>query len=153
VIRPATEADVGAIAALERTLFGADAWTREQITQELAGAGREVLVATGSADDPPEGLTGYVATMLIADVIDLQRIAVRPELQRRGLASALVAEALKRPAERMLLEVAETNEAARAFYATVGFVEIGRRRHYYSDGSDALVLERTSPDTKVCTTE
>jgi len=47
-------------------------------------------------------------------------------------------------AERMFLEVAEGNVAARALYARAGFSEAGRRRGYYSrnDGSreDALVL-------------
>ena len=42
----------------------------------------------------------------------------------------------------MLLEVAESNAAARAFYAKAGFVEIHRRPNYYRDGSAALVLER-----------
>ena len=44
MIRPATTSDVGAIAGLERILFGADAWTEAQITEELVGAGRQVLV-------------------------------------------------------------------------------------------------------------
>jgi ribosomal-protein-alanine N-acetyltransferase len=135
VIRLATTDDIGAIAELELVLFGADAWSEHQVAEELAGVGREVLVEDGET-----GLLGYVVTMLVGDVADLQRIGVRPEQRRRGLASALLAEALR--GSRMLLEVAETNEAARAFYATAGFVEIDRRRHYYRDGSDALVLER-----------
>jgi ribosomal-protein-alanine N-acetyltransferase len=47
-------------------------------------------------------------------------------------------------AERMFLEVAEDNAAARALYARAGFAEAGRRRGYYArpDGpaADALVL-------------
>ena len=88
------------------------------------------------------GISGYVVTRLVDDVADLQRIGVHPDAQRHGLASALLAEAMKRPAARMLLEVAESNAAARAFYARAGFVEIHRRPNYYRDGSDALVLER-----------
>jgi ribosomal-protein-alanine N-acetyltransferase len=135
VIRPATTDDIGAIAELELTLFGADAWSAQQIAEELAGAGREVLVEAGET-----GLLGYVVTMLVGDVADLQRIGVRPQQQRQGLATALLAEALR--GSRMLLEVAEANTAARALYAGAGFVEIDRRRRYYRDGSDALVLER-----------
>ena len=40
----------------------------------------------------------------------------------------------------MLLEVAAGNEAALAFYAAEGFTEIDRRRRYYRDGTDAVVL-------------
>jgi ribosomal-protein-alanine N-acetyltransferase len=42
----------------------------------------------------------------------------------------------------MFLEVSEANGAARALYAAAGFEEAGRRRRYYADGSDALVLRR-----------
>jgi ribosomal-protein-alanine N-acetyltransferase len=45
-------------------------------------------------------------------------------------------------ARDMHLEVSETNEAARALYAGAGFAVSGRRRGYYADGSDALVLRR-----------
>jgi ribosomal-protein-alanine N-acetyltransferase len=41
----------------------------------------------------------------------------------------------------VLLEVSETNAGARAFYAAHGAVELDRRRRYYRDGSDALVLQ------------
>ena len=40
----------------------------------------------------------------------------------------------------MFLEVATGNAAALALYRREGFVEVGRRRRYYADASDALVL-------------
>ena len=145
MIRPATTSDVGTIAHLERILFGADAWTEAQITEELVGPGRQALVIAApdalSGTGERDGIAGYVVTRLVDDVADLQRIGVHPDAQRHGLASALLAEAVKRPAARMLLEVAESNAAARSFYAKAGFVEIHRRANYYRDGSDALVLE------------
>ena len=45
----------------------------------------------------------------------------------------------------MLLEVAESNVGARAFYAAHEYAEISRRRGYYADGDDALVLARAVP--------
>jgi ribosomal-protein-alanine N-acetyltransferase len=53
---------------------------------------------------------------------------------------ALMADAARRGAREMFLEVAEGNAAARALYAGLGAAEAGRRRRYYPDGSDALVL-------------
>jgi len=135
VIRPATLDDVPALVALERLLFGADAWSEAQVREELRGPGREVLVAE---DESP---VGYVVTLLVGKVADLQRIGVHPERQRQGLAAALLAKAVERPAERMLLEVSEDNEAALAFYAQRGFVEIGRRPGYYRSGAAAIVME------------
>ena len=41
------------------------------------------------------------------------------------------------------LEVRPSNEAARAFYAKLGFKTIGTRLKYYTDtGEDALVLKK-----------
>ncbi len=43
--------------------------------------------------------------------------------------------------DRVLLEVRADNGPALAFYARAGFAEIDRRRRYYRDGTDAIVLE------------
>jgi ribosomal-protein-alanine N-acetyltransferase len=51
-------------------------------------------------------------------------------------------EAQYREAEVMFLEVSTTNTAARALYGQAGFAQVGLRRQYYADGSDALVLSR-----------
>lgn len=143
VIRPATTDDVPGLVALEGLLFGADAWSEAQVREELTGPGREVLVAA----EPDEGPIGYVVTLVVDEVADLQRIGVHPERQRQGLAAALLDAALasQRPASRMLLEVSERNEPALAFYARAGFAEIGRRPRYYRDGAAAVVMERVLP--------
>jgi ribosomal-protein-alanine N-acetyltransferase len=59
-----------------------------------------------------------------------------------ALLQAAMRQAAARQAEVMFLEVAESNAAAQALYMAAGFAEVGRRRHYYSDGTDALVLSR-----------
>ena len=135
-VRPATAADVEAVAVLDRDLFGPDAWTEAQVAEELLGADRRAWVA----GEPPHG---YVVTRTVGDVTDLHRIAVHPDHRRRGLARRLLAAAASPSAgHRTLLEVSARNTGAVAFYAAAGFVEIGRRRGYYRDGSDALVMQR-----------
>jgi ribosomal protein S18 acetylase RimI-like enzyme len=136
VIRAATPDDLPALVDLERDAFAADAWDEVALRAELDGPGRRFVVA----DD----LTGYAVSMTLGDVVDLQRIAVRPDRRRCGLATALLEDLLVHagPADRMLLEVGERNTAAIAFYAAHGFERIGVRRRYYRDGSDALVLQR-----------
>jgi ribosomal-protein-alanine N-acetyltransferase len=53
---------------------------------------------------------------------------------------ALMAESARRGAGELFLEVSAQNSAARALYGALGATEAGRRRRYYPDGSDALVL-------------
>ncbi len=136
MIRGATADDAAGIARLELALFDVDAWSAEQVGDELTGPGRAAWVAV---DGP---VVGYAVTLLVDDVVDLLRIAVDPGHRRRGLAGQLLAAALSRPASRMLLEVSASNTDALAFYAAYGFEEIHRRARYYRDGTDALVLQR-----------
>ena len=91
---------------------------------------------------------GFILIRVVADEAEILTLAVRPAARRSGLGGRLVEAAVIRAAafgaERMVLEVAEDNVAARALYARAGFVEAGRRRGYYArlDGSceDALIL-------------
>ena len=78
---------------------------------------------------------------------ELETIVVAAESQRRGIAGLLFQELIAELAERQIfevtLEVRESNEVARAFYRSLGFVESGRRRAYYAcPQEDALLLRR-----------
>ncbi len=138
-LRPATSDDAGAVAALESDVFGADAWSARTVAETLVS--RTVLVAG------QEGvLDGYLVLRTVDGVADLERIAVRPGRRRAGLATSLLAEGRAAAgAERVLLEVRADNEAAIGFYRQAGFEEIDRRRRYYRDGTDAIVLELAPP--------
>lgn len=142
-VRTATRSDVVAIAALEEAAFGpAEAWSEGAVLAEVEGDHRIVLAAAGES-----GPDGWVSVHVVHDVADLTRIAVRPRCRRGGLARRLLHTvddlARERGARRMLLEVAEDNRAALGLYETHGFEAIARRRGYYADGSDAIVMERT----------
>ncbi len=71
-------------------------------------------------------------------------MAVVPTVRRTGLGFSLLAAAIELAtslgARAFFLEVSVTNIAARALYTKAGFIQAGRRRRYYSDASDALVL-------------
>lgn len=89
---------------------------------------------------------GFVLARVVADEAEILTLAVVPEARRQGhgavLLAAAMAGAAARGARAMFLEVADSNEAARALYARAGFAPVGRRRRYYPDGGDALVLRR-----------
>ena len=140
MIRPVTRGDADAIVAIEREAFGDDAWSEALVDLELTAPGRVVV-----AVEQDDALVGYASAAVIADVADLTRIAVRPAARRSGMARALLGSLLElaaeRGAERMMLEVADTNEPALGFYVASGFAEIARRRDYYGRGVDAVVME------------
>ena len=86
----------------------------------------------------------------IVEIADFRRMdvaahhAVDPAFRGRGIARILMAEVLDRArlsrSEEVYLEVRPSNTAARQLYESLGFRQVERRRDYYSDGEDALVL-------------
>lgn len=138
MIRRGTEADVPGLVALEAELFGVAAWTERLVREEVERV--SLLLADGEGGTP----SGYLVTRTAGDVADLLRIGVRPDHQRRGLGGILLRAALEEAAgaERMMLEVSDRNDAAVALYRGHGFEVVDRRRRYYPDGSDALVMSR-----------
>ena len=142
-VRPATADDVADIAASELTNLGTDAWSAALVEQGVAGGLPTIHYLVAEVDG---AVVGHAVASLVADVAELQRIAVDPDHRRHGLASALLGgvldEAKARGAERLLLEVREDNDAAIAFYARRGFAEIDRRPRYYRDGATAVVMQR-----------
>jgi [ribosomal protein S18]-alanine N-acetyltransferase len=145
-VRGAATADVEAVAEIERTVFGPDAWTPAVVAEELTGHRRWARVVC----EGDGRVVGYVVTATSGDVVDLHRIAVVPPLRRHGVARRLLAQARAAAAEagaaRMLLEVSSANEGALAFYVAHGFEEVHHRPRYYRDGSDALVLAVPLPE-------
>ena len=89
---------------------------------------------------------GMVLGRVAADEAEILTLAVAPPARRQGRGRALLeaafAEMAARAAAKVFLEVSTANTGARALYAAVGFTEVGRRRRYYHDGADALLMRR-----------
>lgn len=90
---------------------------------------------------------GFLMAQVVAGEAELLTLAVDPSARRQGIGRSLVQgfldEARARGADLAVLEVAESNEAARALYAGMGFVETGRRRGYYRSAGrveDAILM-------------
>lgn len=93
---------------------------------------------------------GFAIGRLAGPEAELLTLAVRLDARRRGTGRALVAafeaQARAQGAAEAFLEVAQSNTAARALYAGVGYAVVGERRGYVvgRDGTavDALVLRK-----------
>jgi ribosomal-protein-alanine N-acetyltransferase len=139
---PAGAESVSLLAELHRLAFPAgEAWGAEAIAVMLALPGSFALCAVADRGAEPDG---FVLARAVADEAEILTLAVAPARRRRGIGTALlrgaIGEAARRGVRTLFLEVAEANEAARALYAAAGFAGCGRRRRYYADGGDALVL-------------
>jgi ribosomal-protein-alanine N-acetyltransferase len=144
-LRAMRSSDVDVVIPFEQELFAGDPpWAAEQFRSELAGVPhtRWYVVAEKAGE-----VVGYAGLFNSGDTADVQTLAVIPGWQRQGvgtaLLDALVAEARRRGAHELLLDVREDNAPALAFYARHGFEQLGKRRGYYANGRiDGLVLHR-----------
>ena len=136
VVRPLTHADLPVLDRFERELFGAGAWSRAVLAEELEGPGRWYV----GVQDPATGaLVGYAG--LWFDGVDAQvmTIGTTTGRQRRGVGAVLLAALLARAREvgaaHVYLEVRVDNDPALRLYERAGFVRMGRRRGYYQPES------------------
>jgi [ribosomal protein S18]-alanine N-acetyltransferase len=144
-LRVMTRADLDAVLALEYALFGEEAWSRQMLEGELAQqpASRYYLVATAVG-----AITGYAGLLAAGTQADVLTLAVAADHWGRGIGSALLgallAEAARRGATEVFLEVRTDNVRAQALYARHDFSRVGIRKGYYQpSGADALVMRRS----------
>ena len=80
-------------------------------------------------------------------VCELNNIAVLPQYRRRGVGNALLLAlgqgARDKDCAVIQLEVRRSNQTALDFYRENGFVQVGRRKNYYTAPiEDALLLDK-----------
>lgn len=88
---------------------------------------------------------GYICPMLVLDEGHILDVAVHSNYRGKGIGRMLVERVLhdcsERGAEFVSLEVRQSNESAIGLYRQLGFLETGRRKAYYENGEDALLME------------
>jgi [ribosomal protein S18]-alanine N-acetyltransferase len=144
VIVAMTRKHVDALMPHEREMFGTEAWSRASYLAELADKRNRYYVA---AEGPDGELLGWAGVLVIADAAEIMTVGVVPGARRAGtgrrMLDVLLAEAVRRGANEVFLEVRADNEGARALYRGAGFDEIGVRRGYYAGGTvDAVTMRK-----------
>lgn len=133
--------DLSAIEAIEQQAYPTP-WSRSMFASELA---KPTSICLGAFEG--QDLVGYVINSRYVDAWHVMNVAVAPEHQRRGVASALLERLfeLTRDDERRgyTLEVRVSNEDAIRLYEKLGFESRGIRRGYYTDNrEDAVIMWR-----------
>ncbi len=137
-VRRASLADAAEVAALDAVIFGAAGYSVASWRDEIANPSGQVFLCGNSGTH-----TAFLSILRAGDELEIRKIGVLPEMRRHGIAQDLLTKVLadeKNP--RCIIDVSEHNAAAIAFYRKLGFQELMRRRKYYSDGADAIVMQR-----------
>lgn len=116
-------------------------WTEEHFQYEIDSPFGHPMVAL--ADDGT--LAGYLCLKLVLDEAEILDVAVKYSHRGKGIGRLLVQWALdfsrEHGASLLFLEVRAGNAEAIALYRSLGFKESGRRKNYYDNGEDAILME------------
>jgi ribosomal-protein-alanine acetyltransferase len=89
---------------------------------------------------------GFLVAHRMNDECELENLVVSAEARRQGFGTLLLTQLLaylrETHANRVFLEVRESNHTARAFYEKCGFERAGLRKNYYSNPEENAVLYR-----------
>ena len=148
VIEPATVEALPDILKIEEACFSAP-WTRRMLEAELSGnpfANFLVAKRILPGDVDSVSIIGYLCFWVVFEEVRLMNLAVIESMRRKGIARALVLQALEvglvEAAMRAVLEVRASNHAAHALYRNLGFRDVTTRPTYYTNPiEDALLME------------
>ena len=134
------EDDLDAVLEIESSSFSRP-WTRVHFLDEIQSPfGRSTVAIT------PEGaIAGYICVKQVLDEAEILDVAVSGSMRGRGIGRFLVESALEECRNsgggHVSLEVRVGNEEAITLYRKIGFRETGRRKQYYDNGEDAILMQ------------
>lgn len=135
---PMDKSHLKEVAELDKALFTRP-WSADSWEAELYNTTVSLVVA-----ETEEGhVLGYGVLGVILDEGCLEKLAVRPECQRQGIAQRIL-ESFVHYGEANLayitLEVRASNTPAISLYEKLGFQPVGRRKNYYSEVHEDAIL-------------
>ena len=89
-------------------------------------------------------LVGFIEFSKSFESVDIIDIVVEPTYRRKGIATKLLNHLIdnNRDVDSIFLEVRDDNKDAIEFYLVNNFEVINKRKAYYKDGVDALIMKR-----------
>ncbi len=143
-LEPARVADAPRLALMSRELVEnglRPSWPAARIVWYIRHRESVVLKARTARE-----IIGFAIMQFGDDTAHLNLLAVCPRHRRRGIARQLVTwleeTALTAGTFNIALELRASNVAALAFYAALGYREIGRVQGYYEGMEDAIRMAR-----------
>ena len=138
-LRKASMADVQYIETIEQTVFG-KSFGKKMLTEDILYnpmAHYHVLEVAGQR-------VGYSSLWITVPHAEIVQIVLEPSYQGQGYGRLMMQAMLERcrdhAVEAVTLEVRVSNTQAIGFYERFGFRRVSRRKHYYQNGEDALLM-------------
>lgn len=138
-IKQATSADLPTLLSMEGTILGM--WTKQMIEDDLADIRKEIYLIYDNETEP----SGYIDIWYgYENDCHILSFGVLDKYRNKGMGGSLLNYIIETARMRHLsfvsLEVRADNLEAIHLYKKFGFEELGYRKKYYKDGSDALIM-------------
>jgi [ribosomal protein S18]-alanine N-acetyltransferase len=128
------------VVALDRICLG-QLWSAAQYQREFESPNSDILILI---DVDAQAILAYGCVWAIVDEAHITILAVHPDYRHQGFGQlllwGLLRSAVDRELARATLEVRVDNAAALQLYEKFGFKVAGRRKKYYDNIDDALIL-------------
>lgn len=138
-IRLMDKADVPQVFDIERKSFDSSSWTIDTFYHEV----EQNDFAFYFVIEYDEQIVGYVGLWIVLDNAQITTIAIDEQYRGYGLGQLLlkyVIDYVQEECEALSLEVRVDNYVAQHVYQNLGFQYGGKRKNYYGEGEDALVM-------------
>ena len=150
-IQVATLENLDELVALEKACFS-EPWSRKSFEAELEGNQfSRILIIPHSEGGRKIQVIAYICMWIVFEEVRFLNLAVRLEFRRQGLAKWLICEGLRLGMAadccRGMLEVRETNRAARNLYESFHFQPYATRKSYYTNPTEDAILMVLEPLT------
>lgn len=117
-------------------------WNVEILKDEFSNENSSYFVGL----DEKNEILGFAGLWFNIDEAHIMNIAVKKEYRRnyigQQLLDFLISVAKNKNKECITLEVSEKNEAAYNLYKKMEFEEVGRRKKYYNNQFDAIIMTK-----------
>lgn len=147
-LRGATPSDVAQMRKLEQESSTAAHWSESQYGGLFDSPPAARIIRIAEDDSDTGRIQGFLIARCLSDEWEIENIVVDPLFRRIGVATSLIRDLLSAAhssgATKVLLEVRESNEAARRLYEKIGFTLQGRRKDYYRNPPEDAILYRLS---------
>lgn len=134
--------NVEAVSVIEKELIETP-WGLEALKKEITN--KNAFYAVIKKDGK---VVGYGGIWFSIETSDITNIAVIKEERRKGYASIILNEIIKKADEKncyeINLEVNENNEGAILLYQKCGFKKVGIRKRYYNNTDNAIIMQRSN---------
>jgi ribosomal-protein-alanine N-acetyltransferase len=132
-----TGRDISKVHNIECLLFN-DPWPKKSFKTEI----KQKNISFPFVVEETDEIVGYIICWYYMNELHIGNIAVVPQKQRQGIGKYMLRKVFENffDYNNAFLEVRESNEKAINLYMTFGFETIHRRKAYYPNGEDALVM-------------